>query len=136
MLVVRGDLWSQRIPPRLSAGLRYFWTMNGEAMPAIALWRLSVLGPLASARREHGLEEMGDQSGRRRLQTPKAERAMVRAPHQCGQITALADEPGASRTDAKGPSPRFARRSRDAASVALPSRELVSELATFRQEKL
>lgn len=128
MLVVWDELWSQRIPPRLAAGLRYFWSMNGKAMPAIALWRLS-------ARLEHGLEEMGDQSGRRRLQTPKAERAMVRAPHQCGQITALADEPGASRADAEGLSPRFARRSRDPASLAMLSRELVSELVTFRQEK-
>jgi hypothetical protein len=84
---------------------------------------------------EIGLEEMGNQFGPCRLQAPEAERAMVRASHQYGQITVLADEPGASGTDAEGPSPRFARRSRDAASLALLSRELVSELVTFRQEK-
>lgn len=54
MLVVRDELWSQRIPPEVAAGLGYFWTMNDEAKLAIALWRLSVLGPLVSARLEHG----------------------------------------------------------------------------------
>jgi hypothetical protein len=54
VLVVRDELWSQRIPPEVAAGLGYFWTMNDEAKLAIALWRLSVLGPLVSARLEHG----------------------------------------------------------------------------------
>jgi putative transposase len=45
---------AKQIPPKMAAGSRYSGGMNEEARKQIALWRLGVLGPLISARLEHG----------------------------------------------------------------------------------
>ena len=42
------------IPPFMAAAFRYLWGMDDAGRKKLALWRLGVLGPLVSARLEHG----------------------------------------------------------------------------------
>ncbi len=45
---------AESIPPRMAVPLRYRGSMDEDERRTIALWRFSVLGPLVSARLEHG----------------------------------------------------------------------------------